>query len=152
MKLIIIVSKCKSLNSIQIGKYIKSFYSSIFNFETISNINDNNSKKNNYIEFNKIKLVLISNYGNKKYIGLTGIEFYNIRDELVRIETATTIGALPKDLHTIYEDENEERIFENVFNNFNNTNDKENMWVTQLKNSDPKTFIEIFFENNLKTL
>ena len=111
---------------------------------SINNINFNintNNNSNNFIEFNKIKFVLISNYGHKKYIGLTGIEFYNLKDEILRIETATAVGALPKDLQTIYNDENDERIFENVFNNYNNTNEREYMWVTKFKKTDPKTFI-----------
>ena len=123
------------------------------NISTNTNININVNytyKNSNYIEFNKIKLVLISNYGHKKYVGLTGIEFYNLRGEQVHIETAQTIGALPKDLHTIYEDDSEERIFENVFNNFNNTNEKENMWVTKLKKNEPKTFLELYFKDKLK--
>ena len=120
---------------------------------SINNINFNintNNNSNNFIEFNKIKFVLISNYGHKKYIGLTGIEFYNLKDEILRIETATAVGALPKDLQTIYNDENDERIFENVFNNYNNTNEREYMWVTKLKKTEPKTFIELFYKDKQK--
>ena len=103
----------------------------------------------NYIEFNKIRFVLISNYGHKKFIGLTGIEFYDIKDKLINIETASSVGALPKDLKTIYND-NDERIFENVFNNYNNTNDIDNMWATKFNKKSPYTFIEIYFEEKIK--
>ena len=130
-----------------------SFNNANTNISTNTNININvnlNSKNNNYIEFNRIKLVLISNYGHKKYVGLTGIEFYNLRGEQIHIETAQTIGALPKDLHTLYDDDNEERIFENVFNGFNNTNEKDYMWVTKLKKNEPKTFMELCFKDKLK--
>ena len=113
------------------------------------NINKFSTYKN-YIEFNKIRFVLTSNYGHKKFIGLTGIEFYDIKDKLINIETATSVGALPKDLKTIYNDNEEVRIFENVFNNYNNTNDIENMWVTKFNKKSPYTFIEIYFEEKIK--
>ena len=116
-----------------------------------SNINNNimNYHKK-YIEFNKICFILTSNYGHSKYIGLTGIEFYNLKGDLINIEKAVSIGALPKDLKTIYEDNDENRIFENVFNNINNTNDIENMWVTKFRKIPPLTFIEICFEDRIK--
>jgi len=116
-----------------------------------SNLNNNivNYHKK-YIEFNKICFILTSNYGHSKYIGLTGIEFYNLKGDLINIEKAVSIGALPKDLKTIYEDNDENRIFENVFNNTNNTNDIENMWVTKFRKTPPLTFIEICFEDRIK--
>ena len=130
---------------------IERIYSHVDNsLNNIDNNTNNNNNSNNFIEFNKIKFVLVSNYGHKKYIGLTGIEFYNMKNELLRIETASAVGALPKDLQTIYNDENDERIFENVFSNFNNTNEKENMWVTKFKKTDPKTFIELFYKDKQK--
>jgi len=39
---------------------------------------------------------------------------------------------LPKDLHTLYNDDKEKRIFENIFNGENNTNDINNMWATKM--------------------
>ena len=136
------------------------FFSSINDFYSNSNnkTNTNNNSENNitefnninYIEFNKIRLVLMSNYGHKKFIGLTGIEFYDLSGKMINIETANTIGALPKDLKTIYKDEKENRIFENVFNGINNTNDEDNMWVTKFKKTEPYTFIELCFENKIK--
>lgn len=104
----------------------------------------------NYISFNKIKFVITSNYGHKKHVGLTGIEFYNIKGDLINVETAISIGALPKDLRTVYDDESDVRIFENVFNGFNNTDEVENMWVTKLKKSEPKSFIELYFQEKIK--
>ena len=129
---------------------------SIYNY---SNYNSNNISiyennniinKKNFIEFNKIRLVLTANYGHKKFIGLTGIEFYNIKNELINIETASSVGALPKDLKTVYNDNDEVRIFENVFNNYNNTTDMDNMWVTKFNKVTPFTFIEIYFEEKIK--
>ena len=119
------------------------------NISIYENINKY-STYNNYIEFNKIRFVLTSNYGHKKFIGLTGIEFYDIKEKLINIETASSVGALPKDLKTIYNDNEEVRIFENVFNNYNNTNDIDNMWVTKFNKISPYTFIEIYFEEKIK--
>jgi hypothetical protein len=83
-------------------------------------------------------------------VGLTGIKFYNIRGDLINVETADSIGALPKDLRTIFDDEYENRIFENVFNEYYNTDDIDSMWVTKLKKSEPKTFIELVFKEKIK--
>ena len=123
-----------------------------YNFNNNSNLYNTkiNNNYNNYIQFNKIKFVLQSNYGHKKHVGLTGIEFYNMKGDLINIESAVSIGALPKDLRTIYDDENDLRIFENVFNGFNNTDDIENMWVTKLKKFEPKSFIELYFKEKIK--
>ena len=119
-----------------------------FNNSPIFNIKTNNY--NNYIQFNKIKFVITSNYGHKKHVGLAGLEFYNMKGDLINIETAISIGALPKDLRTVYDDENDMRIFENVFNGFNNTDEIDNMWVTKLKKTEPKSFIELYFKEKIK--
>ena len=108
------------------------------------------NRNSNYICFNKIKFVITSNYGHKKYVGLTGIKLYNIKGDLINVETADSIGALPKDLRTIFNDEYDNRIFENVFNEEYNTNDADNMWVTKLKKGKPKTFIELVFKEKIK--
>ena len=120
-----------------------SFNSNIYGI----NVNNKNKK---YIEFNKICFVLTSNYGHNKYIGLTGIMFYNLKGDLINIENALSIGALPKDLKTVLDDNNENRIFENVFNNYNNTNEPENMWVTKFKRTPPMTFIELYFQERIR--
>ena len=110
----------------------------------------NSMESSNYIEFNKIRLVITSNYGHPKYVGLTGIELFNVKSEQINIESALTIGALPKDLRTLYNDEKEQRIFENVFNKINNTNDFENMWVTRLKKNYDFPFVELYFKEKLR--
>ena len=131
------------------GNLLMSSINNSFMNTTLYNTNINNS---NYIQFNKIKFVFTSNYGHKKHIGLTGLEFFNMKGDLINIESAVSIGALPKDLRTIYDDENDMRIFENVFNGFNNTDEIENMWVTKLKKTEPKSFIELYFKEKIKVL
>ena len=103
----------------------------------------------NFLELNKISIYLKSNYGHKKYIGLTGIIFLDENNEKIDIEKAKAIGALPKDLRTIYNDDSDNRIFENLFNGINNTNDCDNMWVTRIKKNEIPYF-ELFFEEKIK--
>ncbi len=62
------------------------------------------------------------------------IIFIDDENEQIYIEKAKSIGSITKDLRTINNDDNENRIFENVFNGNNNTNDIDNMWVTCLTN------------------
>ena len=143
----ILFQKILEENNKDINYNTNNYYSN--NISIYENINKYSTYKN-YIEFNKIRFVLTSNYGHKKFIGLTGIEFYDIKDKLINIETASSVGALPKDLKTIYNDNDEVRIFENVFNNYNNTNDIDNMWVTKFNKTTPYTFIEIYFEQKIK--
>jgi hypothetical protein len=122
-----------------------------FNLNNYNKINDTNyfeKEQNNnlsYIKFKRIRLVLSSNYGHPNFIGLTGLEFYDSNNKLIDIETAETIGALPKDLHTIYNIENDNRIFENIFNGENNVDDSYNMWVTLFDTSKEFPYIELSF-------
>ena len=135
---------------------IDNFNDDSFNDLNLNNDNINNNtiynstESPNYIEFNKIRFVISSNYGHPKYVGLTGIELYNVKSEQINIESALTIGALPKDLRTLYNDEKEQRIFENVFNKINNTNDSENMWVTRIKKNYNFPFVELYFKEKLR--
>lgn len=109
-----------------------------------------NNVEKNYVEFNKIRIYLKSNYGHKRYIGLTGIIFIDENQQEIDIEKANAIGALPKDLRTIYKDDSDNRIFENVFNGINNTNDIDNMWVTKVKKNKSPPYMELYFEEKIK--
>ena len=104
----------------------------------------NNSKNSlSYILFQKIRINILSNYGNKTSVGLTGLNLINMYNKKIDIESAISIGALPKDLSTVYQNENDNRIFENLFNGINNTIDENNMWLTLMN---PYPYIEICFE------
>ena len=126
-----------------------------FNYE--SNINTiyidevkNNSL--NYIKFKIIRLVLSSNYDHCNNIGLTGLEFFDTNNKLLNIETANTIDAFPKDLHIIYNNENDTRILKNIFNGENNTNDSYNMWSTLFnpnKSIKDLPYIELSFNETI---
>lgn len=106
------------------------------------------------ISCNKIKIVLTSNYGHRKFIGLTGVQFLDENSEPINIETASSIGALPKDVNTYYNEINDQRIFENVFNCINNTTDENQMWLTVIKKNEPLPYFELFFDQpiNLSTI
>jgi hypothetical protein len=97
-----------------------------------------------YISFKKLRINIISNYGNQLSVGLTGINLIDNNNNKIDYDSACSIGALPKDLRTVYEDEEDFRIFENLFNGDNNTIDENNMWLT-LINGYPH--IEICFDH-----
>ena len=98
----------------------------------------------NYILFKTIRINFLSNYGNTLSIGLTGLNLIDKNNEKINIESAIAVGALPKDLCTVYSNEDDHRIFENIFNGINNTIDENNMWLTLLN---PKPYIEICFDS-----
>ena len=97
-----------------------------------------------YITFKKIRINILSNYGNQLSVGLTGINLIDNNQQIIDIESACAIGALPKDLRTVYGNENDFRIFENLFNGENNTTDENNMWLTLISH---EPYIEICFED-----
>ena len=109
-----------------------------------NNINSRSFIALNYILFKTIRINFLSNYGNTLSIGLTGISLIDKNNEKINIMSAKAVGALPKDLSTVYSNEEDHRIFENVFNGINNTIDENNMWLTLLN---PRPYIEICFEN-----
>ena len=132
---------CNNLFRTSIG------YGGFPDFTDLSQPNTQSHK--NFLELNKISIYLKSNYGHKKYIGLTGVIFLDENNEQIDIEKAKAIGALPKDLRTIYNDDSDNRIFENLFNGINNTNDSDYMWVTRIKKNEMPYF-ELFFEEKIK--
>jgi len=93
-----------------------------------------------------MKIVLRAGYGDNEYIGLTGIQFFDENEESINIEKAKTIGALPKDINTVMNNCGDPRIFENVFNLINETNDDNYMWLTIYNSSSPP-YIEISYED-----
>ena len=132
---------------ISINKIYSMKKSSSFHEHKYININNNNTNNILYsISCNKIRINIKSNYGNLTDVGLTGINLIDNKNKKINIETAIAVGALPKDLRTVNENENDYRIFENLFNGYNKTTDENNMWLT-LINSNP--FIEICFDKKI---
>ena len=102
-------------------------------------------KSNNvpFITINKIRINILTNYGNQLSVGLTGINLIDNNLNQINIKSAKYFLASPKDLRTVYEYENDHRIFENLFNQINNTNCENNMWLTLISH---KPYIEIYFD------
>ena len=100
-----------------------------------------NSKKN-YELCDKIKIKLLNNYGNRDYIGLSGIEFYDNNNKLINVienKKSITINENIVNLR-------EKKILYNLFNNKNNTIDPQYMFLT----SNCNAFIKIEFKNSIK--
>ena len=97
-----------------------------------------------YISVKKIRINILSNYGNQLSVGLTGIYLIDNHSKKIPCNSASSIGALPKDLRTVYENEKDCRIFENLFNDINNTTDENNMWLTLISH---EPYIEICFDD-----
>ena len=105
---------------------------------------ENNSENTlPYILFQKIRINILSNYGNKSFVGLTGFNLIDKYNKIIDFKSAVSIGALPKDLNTLNKNKEDNRIFENLFNGINNTIDENNMWLTVMS---PNPYIEISFE------
>jgi len=120
--------------------------------KTISLRNNNNINNNKNIKFSKIKFIIKENYGHRKFVGLSGIDFYDQFDNQINIPNlAKTIGADPKDIQNYYQEPSEKRIFENLFNGYNISNLDDNMWLTVFKKNEKFPCIEITF-NNIITL
>jgi hypothetical protein len=100
-----------------------------------------NSKKN-YELCDKIKIKLLNNYGNRDYIGLSGIEFYDNNNKLINVienKKSITINENIVNLR-------EKKILYNLFNNKNSTIDPQYMFLT----SNCNAFIKIEFKNSIK--
>ena len=119
-----------------------------FSFNSIFENNQNCKSTTllNFFLFKKIRINFLSNYGNTLSIGLTGLNLIDKNNKKINIESAIAVGALPKDLCTVYNNINDHRIFENIFNGVNNTIDENDMWLTLLN---PKPYIEICFEKSM---
>jgi hypothetical protein len=102
----------------------------------------------NYVTFNRMKIVFTSNYGNFDYVGITGIQFLDEKGKPISIENAISIGALPKDINTVNNNFGDPRIFENIFNSLNEVTDDYYMWLTVFEAYSPP-YLEIVFDKPL---
>jgi len=130
---------------------IENFTNSSNNKLNIYSLSSNNNsliepKKTEFFTCKRMKIILRAGYGENEYIGLTGIQFFDENEEPINIEKAKTIGALPKDVNTYMNNCGDPRIFENVFNLINETNDDNYMWLTFYNAASPP-YIEISFED-----
>ena len=90
----------------------------------------------------KIKIKLLSNYGNSKYIGLSGIEFYNEIDYLIDINLYINfIKTNQKVMNN-----KQKKLLYNLFNGKNDSIDPQYMFLTK----NDEAFIEIDFKKKIK--
>ena len=118
---------------------------SINNKESI--LNDTNNNNLPYEICNKIKIYLLSNYGNFNYIGLTGIEFINENDKYIDPNLEfKNYYANKQHLNNLREQRADKQMLNNLFKTKNESNDPNYMFMCYLKNA----FIEIEFKNDIK--
>ena len=112
---------------------------------SIESINNNNNN-NNYITFTFMRITFLANYGHANHIGLSGLVMYDMNGNAIPIESASQVGASPKDIASVYNILDDKRRFENIFDQIYNTLDENDMWVTIFTQYElPR--IEIAFEN-----
>ena len=105
-----------------------------------NNIMENQNK--NYELCDKIKIKLISNYGNKNYIGLSGIEFFDNNNKMINIAENSKNIRINENIISL----KEKKILYNLFNNKNDTTNPQYMFLTTNINA----FINIEFKHLLK--
>ena len=125
---------------------IKNIYSFVKETESITPIKKINVKNKliniDYQLCDRIKIKLLLNYGNFKYIGLSGIEFYDQNDSLIDIESNNNYI---KTNEKIYNNR-QKKILYNLFNGLNDSIDPKNMFLIKFEDS----FIEIDFKQKVK--
>ena len=118
---------------------LKNFEYSINNRE--NNRNSSSKKELPYQICDKIKIELIKNYGHSKYVGLSGIEFFD------DIESLIDINSYIKEIKTNQKINNrQKKMVNNLFNGKNNTKDSNCMFCTRKDQAS----IEIEFKQLLK--
>ena len=93
----------------------------------------------------RIKIKLLNNYGNLKYIGLSGIEFYDENNYLIDINS--NIINIKTNQKTI--NNKRKKLLNNLFNGKNDSTDEKDMFITKYDKTD-EAFIEIDFKQKLK--
>ena len=128
----------------------------IINFKKVYLYDDNFKKKDlskieidnnlNYELCNKLKINFIENYGNNKFIGLTGIELLDNNNKIIsfnkNIKSINSNIGNSKGQNFILD----KNIINNLFNPKNEINNQKYMFLTYYKNA----FVEIFFSKYLK--
>lgn len=143
-----LVIKSKTITSITPLKYLDD--------------NSNIDIEEKAIECRKIRILLLSNHGHHKHIGLTNLMFVNDKNEQIDIHSqAKELIAIPKDISTYMNMKTDKRKFDNIFNNIYQTIEDRYMWLTKLNNdsnssnnndnnSSNSTYIDIVFKDQIK--
>jgi len=83
-----------------------------------------------------IMLNIVETWGDLFYVGLTGIELYNERNEKIQIEIAN-ITANPKDLNSIPGYSGDYRTIDKIIDGTNLTTDDRHMWLIPFNKGQP---------------
>ena len=81
-----------------------------------------------YIECQKLSFQITANWGDKHFVGLTGVEFYDDKGLIIPL-TTEMINANPRDVKT-EQGNGDKRVLENLLNGINLTSDISDMWLT----------------------
>ena len=141
----ILLSKTMYFNKIENNSNISNLKNSNNNpnFLRTSRINESSDNINkNYVLCDRIKIKLIENYGNKDYIGLSGIQFYDNNNKLINIIQNKKDIKINEAILNL----KEKKILYNLFNNKNDTINPKYMFLTTYINA----FINIEFKQNIK--
>ena len=126
-----------SNNNINIMKHI--------NNNTLKNSQINESSDNlnkNYVLCDRIKIKLMDNYGNKDYIGLSGIQIYDNNNKLINIIQNKKDIKINEAIINL----KEKKILYNLFNNKNDTINPKYMFL----NTNLNAYINIEFKQVFK--
>ena len=126
-----------SNNNIKIFKQV--------NNDTLRNSRINESSDNmnkNYVLCDRVKIKLLDNYGNKNYIGLSGIQFFDNNNKLINIIQVKKDIKINEAIINL----KEKRILYNLFNNKHDTISPKYMFLTTNQNA----FVNIEFKQILK--
>lgn len=99
------------------------------------------------LECSKLCLQVLENWGDPHFTGLTGVEFFDEKGDLISLE-ADDLNAKPRDVKT--EQGNfDKRIIENLVDGHNLTTESGHMWLTPYQQSAP-AFLYISFGQKRK--
>ena len=114
------------------------------NNKTISmnNLEISNDNNKNYVDCDRIKIKLLNNYGNSDYIGLAGIEIYDINDVLISNNENFSYIKINQNIRN----DHEKQILNNLFNGINYSTHPKYMFLTIKENA----FIDIGFIDCVK--
>ena len=130
------LKKAENNNNINNLKYVNNTFRNTKQNESSDNINKN------YVLCDRVKIKLINNYGNKDYIGLSGIQFFDNNNELINIIKEKKDIKINEAIMNL----KEKKILYNLFNNKNDTTNPKHMFLTTNFNA----FINIEFKQSIK--
>ena len=141
----ILLSKTMYLNKIENNNNNINDLKHVKNNTSLKNSRINESSDNltkNYVLCDRINIKLLDNYGNKDYIGLSGIQFYDNNNKLINIIQNKKDIKINESIINL----KEKKILYNLFNNKNDSINPKYMFLTTNFNA----YINIEFKQVFK--